>query len=203
MMQVVTPSEITLGQISKLQETLGAALRKSGFSQEAVQRVLETQGEALTAEWLAALQKRVDTQSNQIVRRAAVDRKRSPKAALEATQRNLYVNNSVVAAMPRGEGEEVEVIFFKVGRRYVSDADLEKEYERRGLKPADPYSLAAVNEVDPTFAVNQPNCTHWKDSSGRWSCIIFDDWRGRQEVRVCDNDDGWHNNKWWFAGQRT
>ena len=69
--------------------------------------------------------------------------------------------------MPRGEGDEAEVFFFKLGR-YVNDADLEKEYELRGLKPADPYSLAAVNEADPAFADDHPNGTHWKDKSGNW-----------------------------------
>ena len=36
--------------------------------------------------------------------------------------------------------------------RQISDADLDAEYEKRGLKPADPYSLVAVNEADPAFA---------------------------------------------------
>ena len=86
-----------------------------------------------------------------IIRRMRVNRSRSPQEALAATGRKQYVTDAVVAHMPRGEGDEAEIFFFKVGR-WISDDDLEKEYSSRGLVPADPFSLAAVNEADPAFA---------------------------------------------------
>lgn len=200
MTQVMTPSEMTIGQISKIQENLGAALRKAGLPQEPSQIVLETQGDAFIAECVSAFRKRVEAQSDLIIRRVNVDRLRLPKAALEATARKLYVNDSVVADMPKGEGEDAEVVFFKVGR-YVSDADLDKEYELRGLKPADPYSLAAVNEADPAFAEDHPNGTHWKDSSDKWCCALFYRWYDERHAFVYRRVSDWHGG-WWFAGLR-
>lgn len=128
-----------------------------------------------------------------------VDRTRSPQDAIAATGRNQYVNENVVAMMPRGEGDEADVIFFKLGRS-VSDADLDKEYALRGLEPIDPYALAAVNEADPAFADEHPNGTHWKDADGNWCYIAFGRWRG---VRVfVRRDDGGWDDGWSFAGRR-
>ncbi len=119
-----------------------------------------------------ALQKVVDENPNMIVRGAIVNRLRSPQAAIDATGRKQYVNASVVASMPRGTGAEAEIVFFRVGR-FIKDDDLDKEYALRGLKPADPYSLAKVNEDDHAFADKHPNATHWKDSNGKWCYTAF------------------------------
>lgn len=94
-----------------------------------------------------------------IVRRVKVDRARTPRAVLAAIGRKLYVSDVVVGAMPRGEGDEAEVVFFKIDR-LVSDVKLDIEYETRNLMAADPYSVAAVNEADPVFAGKHPNATH-------------------------------------------
>jgi hypothetical protein len=192
--------QITSGQIGQIQDRLGTKLRDSGLPAEGVQQALKAPGGAIIDEMVAVIRKHVEANSDLIVRRVPVDRTRSPKAAFEATTRKLYLNDSVVAAMPRGEGEEAEVVFFKVGR-YVSDADLDKEYELRGLTPADPYSQAAVNEADPAFADDRPNGTHWKDSSGKWCYAFFRRWSDEREVGVYRNDGGW-NDGWWFAGLR-
>lgn len=201
MTTVMTPSTITSGQIGKAQELLEARLRKSGFPSAAVQQVLETQGDVLAAEWLAAIQKRVDAVSDMIVRHVCVNRSRTPQEAIAATGRKRYVTDAVVAEMPRGDGDEAEVIFFK-GGRWISDADLGKEYELRGLKPTDPYSLAAVNEDDPAFADDHPNGTHWKDADGKWCYAAFVRWRdGGRNVCVYRRDDEWGDG-WWFAGRR-
>ena len=161
MVDIMTPSQlITAGQIGNIQEILGAGLRKSGLASEPVQQVLEHQGDELINELIAVVRSRVKAVSDMIVRHVKVNRDRSPQETLEATGRRLYVTESVVATMPRGDGEEIEVVFFKVGR-FVSDDDGEKEYELRGLKPADPYSVAAVNEDDQAFTDDHPNCIHW------------------------------------------
>lgn len=140
--------------------------------------------------------------SNLIVRRVKVNRNRTPQEAIDATGRRQYVDISVVDAMPRGEGEGSEIFFF-IPDRLLSDDDLEKEYELRGLKPADPYSLAAVNEIDPAFADNYPNSTHWKDSNGKWYYAAFDHWVGRgRSVGVDRHTIGWAANCLWFAGVR-
>ena len=104
---------------------------------------------------------------------------------------------------------------------YISDDDLEKEFELRGLKPADPISVAAVNEADPAFADEKPHGTHWKDAKGKWCYAAFhrwdddgrhvlvnrydsdwlDRWGDGREVNICRSDDDW-DDYWWFAGVR-
>ena len=136
-----------------------------------------------------------ETLLNRLVK---VDRTRTPQAVLDATGRKQYTDNDVVATMPRGTDEEVKIVFFKLGR-YISDVDLDKEYESRGLKPADPYSLAAVNEDDPAFADEHPNATHWKDADGNWCHAAFRLWHVERGVGVYRYGLGWYD-YWWFAG---
>ena len=203
MTDVMTPSDdetISAGQVGKIQEDLGAALRKSGLLREPVQQVIENQSAALNTELVAVVRKYVEMVSNIIVRRVPVNILRTPQQALDATGHKQYTNNDVVAAMPKGAGGEAEVHFFKLDR-YISDNDLEDEYASRGLKPADPYSLAAVNEADPAFADEHPNSTHWKDAKGKWCFATFYRWRDERELGVDRNDSDW-SDRWWFAGVR-
>ena len=204
MANAVSPSEvastITAGQIGKAQELLGAALRKSNLPSEPTQLVLESQGGQLADEYVASLRKRVEAIIDLVVRRVKVDRTRDPQEALDATGRKQYTDKSVVKAMPKGDGDEVEVCFFKLGR-FVSDKDLEKEYALRALKAADPYSLAQVNADDPAFADEHPNGTHWQDASGDWCFAAFNRWSDEREVLVDRDDSDWVG-RWWFAGLR-
>lgn len=196
-MDTMTPS-----QIGKVQEIVGAACRKAGLPSAPVQQVLEHQGAQLTAEMLAVLRKFVEAVSSLIIRLVTeVNHSLSPQQVLDATGRKQYTDREVVEAMPRGEGDKKEVVFFQVGR-YISDDDLEKEFEIRGLKSADPYSLAKVNQDDPAFADNRPNCTHWKDANGQWCYIAFYRWNDdERRVNVNRNDNHWPDD-WWFAGVR-
>ncbi len=191
---------ITAGQIGKLQDLIGAALRKSDLQNEPVQQVLEQQGAQVIDEMVAVFRKYVEAMSDMIVRRVRVDRSRRPQQALDATGRTQYTNDSVVRRMPRGEGEEVEVYLFPV-RCDISDDDLEKEFALRSLKPVDPYTLAAVNESDPAFADSHPNATHWQDSDGKWCHAAFYRWDGERSVNVNRSGSGWDDG-WWFAGLR-
>lgn len=202
MTKVVSPSGVSqiTGQIGKLQELLVSRLRKSGLPSDQTQQVIETQGDAIADEMFAAVRRRVEAMSGFIVRRAKVNRARAPQAALDATGRKQYTDRTVVDAMPRGKGDEVEVYFFNVGR-YVSDDEAENEFDLRGLKPADPYALAAVNEADLAFADGHPNATHWKDANGKWCYAVFDRWDGERHVHVSRYGDDWFDD-WWFAGVR-
>jgi hypothetical protein len=78
---------------------------------------------------------------------------------------------------------------------------LDKEYERRGLKPADPYTLAAVNEADPAFADKHPNGTHWKDADDKWRYAAFYRWSDERRAHVYRSDYDW-DDRWWFPGFR-
>lgn len=204
--KIMTPSKtMTPGQIDKAVANYRALLEKHSddFDVEAVQIVLG-QSE-LAGEQFAVFRRRVEAVSNLTVRKVKVNRSRSRQEALEATGRVQYTDREVVDSMPKGEGDEVEVVFFKpdLSNRngYISDDDLEKEFELRGLKPADPVSVAAVNEADPAFADEKPHGTHWKDAKGNWCYATFDRWYGKREVYVNRDDDVWYDG-WWFAGVR-
>ncbi|HEU0085616.1 MAG TPA: hypothetical protein VFQ59_01505 [Candidatus Paceibacterota bacterium] len=188
------------GQIDKAVSLYRAMLEKhsKSFDSRAVQTALGQSG--LVDDMFSIFRSRVEAVSNLIVRTIRVNRSLTPQQVLDATGREQHVNNSVIAGMPKGEGDEVEVVFFNLGR-FISDNDLEKEYQIRGLEAADPYSLAAVNAVDPTFGDNHPSCTHWKNSDGRWCYSSFSRWGGRRGVGVFQSDIVWDDD-WWFAGLR-
>jgi hypothetical protein len=203
----MTPSQqmITDDQIYKAGELFKSILKRhrSELPSEAVQQVLGNN--EVWPEVFASFRKRVDAVSNMIIKRVKVDRSRTPKQALDATDRAQYTNSDVVETMPKGEGEEVDVYFFKpdLSARggHISDDDLEKEFELRGLKPVDPYSLAQVNTDDSAFADERPNGTHWKDENGKWCFATFSRWYGERRVFVDRNARGWLDH-WWFAGVR-
>src|SRR3989344_2102144 len=190
MVEPMTPQAImTTGQIGKIQELLGAGLRKAELQSEPVQEVLEHRGGKLAEELVAVVRKYAEAESNLIIRSAKVDRTRTPQQVLDATGRKQYTDRKAVDSMPRGEGEEVEVGFFKLDLSarggLISDDDLEKEFEFRGIKP-DPYAVAAVNAADPAFADTHPNGTHWKDAQGKWCFATFYRWvGGERNVHVC------------------
>lgn len=203
MSEITTPSakkKMTAGQIDKATANFRAMLEKHApeFDAEAVQTVLGMPD--LAGKMFGLFRQLVETVANMIVRLVKVNRTRTAEEAIKATGRNFYGDWKVVRTMPRGEGEEVEICFFKVGW-YINDADLEKEYESRGLSPVDPYSLAAVNEADQTFADQYPNGTHWQDADGNWCYAAFSRYHGERRVNVSRDSNDWHGH-WWFAGVR-
>lgn len=141
-----------------------------------------------------------ETPTDMISRRVRVNRNRTPQQeALYATKQCQYTYKEAVG-IPKREGEEVEVFFFRIGR-LISDDDLQKEYDRRGLVP-DPYAQIAVNEADPAFADDHPNATHWKDSDGKWCYSAFGQrYVYGREVSFYRLAYGW-DDFWWFAGVR-
>lgn len=198
----MTPSEngITAGQIGKIQENFGAALRKSGLQNEPTQQMLEHQCDSLVTELVGIVRNYVEAASNLIIRRVPVNRTRSPNDAITATGRKMYLDDDVVKTMPNGKGDDTETFFFNLGR-FMSTDKLEKKYELHGLVPEDPYALAAINEADPAFADKYPNATLWEDEYDHWCYIAFDWWRGERGVCVNRGDNDW-GGSWWFAGRR-
>ena len=198
MAKAVSPSNtITRGQAAKFSDLQVAALCKSDLPSDITQQVLEQNGAALAAEFVASVRRHVEARSDTIVRHAKVNRTLTQEQMIGATGREQYVDKNVLAAIPKGEGEEVDVHFFKLGR-YIKVGDLTKEYELRGLKP-DHYAQAAVNEADPAFADERPNATQWQDANGKFCYLTFGRWSDVRTV-FCDRDDyGWRDG-WWFAG---
>lgn len=205
MTQIMTPSSpITDGQIDKAvghYRDLLKEHRDEIGSSEIVQQVLGQPG--YLADLLGVVRKYVGAVSNLTLRRVMVNRMRTPQAALDATRRLQYTNQSVVDAMPRGEGDEAEVIFFKLdASRYkngiISPAEVAKQYEIRGFKP-DPYATAAVNEADPEFATEHPNAVQWQDADGDWCFATFSWWLGVRRVHVHRLRSVWFA-YWEFSG---
>ena len=204
MTTIMTAAEMTDGQIENAVSKLRDAMRKhrSGITSDVAQQVLGV--ENLGMMMFTPFRERAGAVLSLIIRTVKVNRGRSPHEALDATGRAKYTDHEVVDSMPRGEGDEIEVAFFKPdlsGNGYISDDDLEQEFELRGLKPADPFSLAAVNEADPAFADGKPHGTHWKDANGNWCCAAFIYWHDGRRVHVSRNGGGW-DASWWFAGVR-
>ena len=137
-----------------------------------------------------------------ISRVVPVNYNRTPKKAIEATGRAIYADDSVVKTMPAcGDGikDGVEVVFFKLGR-YASDDEVAAEFAKRGIEP-DSYAVAAVNEADPGFADEHPNCTIWKDTDGHWCFVAFRRFGRERGVFVGRRGFGWRG-LWWFGGVR-
>ncbi|MBU2220814.1 hypothetical protein KKD81_02665 [Patescibacteria group bacterium] len=139
-----------------------------------------------------------------------VNRVRSAHKALKATGRELYVNDNVLSAMPKGNGSKAELVFFRVGKHIIYDHDLDAEYSARGLVPADPFALAAHNEADPVFGDVRSNATVWRDAEGQQCHISFYGsspvpyFGGRQKCHTLHVGAGceeWGPD-WWFAGVR-
>jgi hypothetical protein len=194
---------ITSGQIGRLLDRFSECCRinRQLLPKDAVQEVLEEEGNTLSREMFEVFLAHVERHVNTIVIRVHVNRHRTPKEALDATKCRQYTG-SAVFSMSNGEGDDVEVVFFKVGRS-IDEEELEKEYEARGLKPADAYSVAAVNEANPDFSIGHPNGTHWKDAQERWCFIAFSRWGGEESVDVEINNHtrAWNHN-WWLAGRK-
>ena len=193
-------SKMTDGQVENFVDKFRAALRKhrADISSETAQQVLGV--ENIGMKLFSVVRKYSEYFSEMIVRRVKVNRDRTPQEMLDAIGWKKYFDKQVVPTMPRGEGDDVEVIFFNVGH-HITDAELDQEYELRGLKPADPYSVAAVNEADPEFSDTRPNCTHWKDANDKWCYVVFDRVDDGHEVHVEQNNSYW-DDYWWFAGLR-
>lgn len=209
MTQIMNATEMTDGQIENAVNKLRDAMRKhrSEITSDVAQQVLGI--ENLGMVMFAPFRERAEAVSNPIVvRKVKVNRSCSPQEAIEATGRVQYTDRKVVDAMPKGEGDEVEVVFFKPRPEeytrpgFISDDDLEKAIVVRGLTN-DPVAVAAVNESDPAFANKKPHASHWKDSDGNWCYATFSRWGdGREGVGVVRYDDGWGDG-WWFAGVRN
>jgi len=205
MTQIMTATEMTDGQIENAVGKLRDAMRKHRceITSDVAQQVLGV--ENLGMMMFTPFRERAEAVSNLIVLTAKVNRSRSQQEAIEATGRVQYTDREVVDSMPKGEGDEVEVVFFKLDlsnrRGFISDDNLEKEFELRGLKPADPISVAAVNEADPAFADQRPHSTHWKNADGKWCCAAFNRWGVGRRVLVGRGGGGWGDG-WWSAGVR-
>lgn len=110
---------------------------------------------------------------NMITRRVTVARNRSAQEAISATGCKQEVDPVVLAHMSHGDSDEVDLYFFSLNDKEMSCEKLMEEYSLRGLKPADPFAVAAANEADPSLADEYANSTVWRDSKGQWYFVGF------------------------------
>ena len=140
-----------------------------------------------------------------------VNRGQSPLEMLRSTGHNVTKPACELAhTMPKGEGTEGEVIFFKIeDAKYeqVTLAELTAEYRRRGLKAADPYLVGAINKANPDFLKEQQNQTHWEDPAGGWYTLTFyhdnDMSKGDAHITKHEAGDKLFVGNWWYAGVRV
>lgn len=165
MTKVVSPSNgsfVTIGQAVKFADQQTAALRKSGLPSDLVQQVLETQAVELTKLFVDMVRERVEARTGLLIHTVDVNRTSTPQAMLEATGCVPYVDSDVVATMPRGEGDKVELCFFQVPGN-PSDDDLASAYDLCGLAPADPFTVGDFNAANREFADKYPNATQLEE----------------------------------------
>ena len=195
-MTTMTPSEVkttTQGQIDKAVANYRALLEKRApeFESAAVQTVLG-QPEFAEAQF-ALFRERVESASEIIIRRVKVDRSRSRQKVIDATGRKQYIDKDVLATMPTGEGDKVDVWFVPT-KRHIPAAEVPAFLARYGLVP-DPRAQAAVNKADPAFADKVPNGTQWGDNC----CLAFGRWNDERRVRCDRFDYGWYGD-WFLCG---
>jgi hypothetical protein len=121
------------------------------------------------------------------------------KQLLDSLDRKQYVDEDIVDSIVPCEFQELE--FFKLSR-YVTNEELSKEYETKGLVPISPYALALYDEKYPKKMDEMGYVgTSWKNSSGEWCFAAFNHWFDGRFVRVYRYDRDWYDS-WWFAGLR-
>lgn len=190
MAKKATTKFITNGQIGQINNRLATKLRASGLLSESVQKVLKMPGNAALDEMIVVFRKHVEAVSSIIIRHARVDRALTPQEAIDATGRMQYIDPDVLATMPRGEGDEVDVHFVPTGR-LVPVGEYTAFLAQYGLVP-DPRAQAAVNAEYPAFADEHPNCSQWGDSC----YLVFRRWLDGRRVDCDRNDDDWDDNCW-------
>ena len=201
MTQIMIATEMTDGQIENAVGKLRDAMRKhrSKISSEVAQQILGVENLGMVL--FAPFRERAEALSNCIVRTVLVDRALTPQASLDATKRRQYTTQSVVDTMPKGVGEKVELVYFKLGEDGdISCEAFKAECDKRGLVP-DPQAQAADNAAHPAFADVTANACQWIDEDGNFCYAAFSRFGGERYVRVSRSSFGW-DGYWWGAGVR-
>lgn len=114
------------------------------------------------------------------------------RQALENTKRTLYVNDKVLDSAPKNKGDN-KVEFFKLNHS-VTTQELQDEYDKRGLIPADIWEMSVLEDSYDKYA------TQWKNKEGIWCCAFVGRWSVERRVDV-RRDVDW-DDSCWFGGVR-
>jgi hypothetical protein len=155
--------------------------------------------------------------SNLIIHRdVRVNRERTPQEVISGIRLGknrmfVDVTDDVVAGMPRGEGNVVDLYYVnakdhfsysKAGNwtrpNWIKCKDLERWLKELELIIADPYAQIADNEANPSFSDKHKNLVYWKNTRNEQCCCSFGNFGTfASEVRVKNkntdllSDDDW------------
>lgn len=149
-----------------------------------------------------------DTIVNSVTRTVRVNRAQTPEQMIEFSEvgeawmkdRSFmhYVDDDVLPSMPKGFGEEVTVSFFRLFDQELNPEALLGQYALRGIVPADPYSVLAVNGSDRSFALQFPNRAIWRDPTGTWCYCSLQVVDGRTRLYIKKCEDRYCYNSYFF-----
>ena len=109
----------------------------------------------------------------------------------------MKAGDDITVGIPTGgEAGEKEVVLFEI-KDFLTAAQMDSEYARRGLNPAHSLDLIAANALHPTLADAYSNCTHWqRNGKGHYCYLGFK----ADKARLCLVDFGRYSG--WYAGNR-
>ena len=122
--------------------------------------------------------------------------KTTPQKALDSLSIPKYINEDILKTMPTETSDE-KIEYFNIGK-WVTNEELMKEYESRGLIPCYPLDLI---EVCKDTQHHDFIATVWDFYGSNLSYIAFDGWGGGRGVGVDRSGSRW-SGRWWFAGLR-
>lgn len=189
---IASGSGMTDGQIDNAVNKLRAAMLKNrnSIGRGVAQEILGMSNVGMIL--FETFREAAEARDGLISRQVRVNRNRTPQEMLDATGFNQCGYIDFIETMPRGEGDEVEVVFFQPKAwecdrdgNLMQALDLEKALARRGLVRADPYSVAAVYEADSDFIDNKAVIVHWDTTlSERSPSACFYSSEGNRKVRL-------------------
>ncbi|MCA9360623.1 hypothetical protein H6785_01260 [Candidatus Nomurabacteria bacterium] len=170
---------------------------KSGLPGNVVQRVLETQGKEIVAQFVGIVRERVEAIEKRIVRLVeGIDRGQTAKEAIESTGRNFYGDISHAIRLPIGTGDTENVTFIPLEKR-MSPGAVDSLVEDGGYKYASLHAVAKHNKDHPDFAEKVQHFIQSRDKEGRHSYAAFLRWNDDRSVDVDRYEVDWRDD--WFV----
>lgn len=194
---------MSLSQVSTIGELVKLELRRRQFSSILARRVVDGPvGKLLAKKFADDFYVWMHIYNSLIVKTVRVDRQAEPQGmVLDLNAQGSSLNAIVVEEMPTGVGSKVDVHLFSIPNvgGFITRAKIADYMGVLGLKPADPYSLAAVYRDHPRFVYGKPCRTDWEDRNKQHCYMAFEVREGGVHVIVEHEMDEIDDN-WWFAG---
>lgn len=190
-------------QIAIARDEFERGLRSYSWYGEKLVMVLQLDASGLISKFMSDLSLRLTLFKDKLIcRRAKVNRRISPQAVLDGMGMKQQIDRAAVKSMPRGAGATATIYFFQVSRGIAEKVDLGNEYLARGLKPADPYSVAQlkVKKDDSEFGPFHEYGTQWQGANGEWFHLCIG---GYDPVVKVDRGQLHGGQGFWFAGIRV